>query len=353
MTGWLRALMRCSSCRFAAQYWMCFSVAAGAGGGSGTGWWLAAAVPVWIAFCMGTELLNRLADRTEDHVNRPERTALCRRVGWSWLRLLMAVMFVVLVGVDLVRTTVSREPVPGLLFGFGLLVAVNYSVGLRLKRWRIISLAVLTFPFAGTFVGGLATHAASFGAAGFGAGIVRGHGAVLLVGCLFIVTLAGTKDITDVHGDELAGYRSLFASLVERGRSGLLQAAVLLPFLACLALVAGGLLPRRFVLLVALAPVSVLIAVCVGRASTVEQRAATREVFHQYWMVFFGDLLLLAVPTPLTAAVVAASEVYWLLTSFTLHWSPGPGRACLAAIAEIFRQPVAALTAAPPRNAES
>jgi 4-hydroxybenzoate polyprenyltransferase len=350
VTGWLGALLRCASCRFAAQYWMCFSVAAGAGGGPRAGWWLAAAAPCWFAFSMGTELLNRLADRTEDRVNRPERTALCRRVGWSRLRVLMAAIFVALAGADLALTLMARDLVLGLLLGLGLLFAVNYSVGLRFKRWRLFSLFVLTFPFAGTFVCGLATHAAPLDAAGFVAGVVREHGGVLLVGGLFIVTLAGTKDITDLRGDELAGYRSLFAALVQRGRTGLLYAAVMIPFGACLALVAAGALPLRFVLLLVLAPVSLAIALCVARASTAAQRAATREVFHQYWMVFIGATLLLAEPTALTAAVVAAGETYWLLASFTLHWAPGPGRACLAAVAEVLRQP--ALTPAARRSAE-
>jgi 4-hydroxybenzoate polyprenyltransferase len=336
---WLRALLRCSSCRFAAQYWMCFGVAAGLGGGPRAAWWLAAGAPCWFAFSMGTEVLNRLADRTEDGVNRPERTALCRRVGWWRLRILMGVIFAALAAADVAWTLASRDVVLGLLLGLSLLVAVNYSVGLRFKRWRLVSLGVLTFPFAGTFVTGLATHAAPLDAVGFVAGVARDHGGALLVGGLFIVTLAGTKDITDLRGDELVGYRSLLATLVERGRGGLLRAAVLLPFLACLSLVASGLLPPRFVLLLGLAPVSLLIAICVGRATTAAQRAATREVFHQYWMVFIGATLLLAEPTPLTAAVVAVSEGYWLLASFTLHWSPGPGRACLAAIAELLREP--------------
>jgi 4-hydroxybenzoate polyprenyltransferase len=338
VTGWLQALLRCSSCRFAAQYWMCFAVAAGADGAR-PGWWLAAAAPYWLAFSMGTELLNRLADRTEDGVNRPERTALCDRIGWPRLRRLTAAILVALAVVDVAWALTARSLVLGLLLASGFVVAINYSVGLRFKRWRLFSLYVLTFPFAGTFLGGLATHAAPLDVGGFFAGALRGHGAALLVGSLFILTLAGTKDITDFRGDELAGYRSLFATLVERGRTGLLHAAVLLPFLAGLALVAVGLLPARFVLLLALAPVSLLIARCVGRGTTAAQRAATREVFHQYWMVFVGATLLLAEPSPLTVTVVAVSAAYWLLASFRLHWTPGPGRATFAAIAQVLRQP--------------
>src|SRR5213083_1997669 len=83
----LLALLRCGSCRFAAFYFLSFYIAILDSGHGGWRWLLFSAL-IWLLHSLGTELVNRVSDETEDRINRPERTAMCDLIGYPRIRLL-------------------------------------------------------------------------------------------------------------------------------------------------------------------------------------------------------------------------------------------------------------------------
>lgn len=311
-------VLRLASCRFAAIYFVAF--AAGAlGVGSDPGW-IAAGVPYWLVFSLATELVNRMSDRAEDAINRPERTALCEKVGFDRIARLAVAAWTLVVAADVAAVAIRPSwPLAALLFAAAF-ASVNYSYGLRLKRTRFFSLLLITFPFCGTFFTGWALYATAPGATH---ALTHRYIPFSLFLGWFVGTLAGTKDVTDALGDEAVGYRSMFLSIARSQPEAVLAALLAIPFAVLWAFIGTGLLPARFGWLTVFWPASVVVARCATVATRKDEREATRELAYQYWVVFLAAAFLMFEPSLEMLAVVAGSLAYWVLASQRLHWSDG------------------------------
>ncbi|WP_033196033.1 UbiA family prenyltransferase, partial [Streptomyces xiaopingdaonensis] len=324
-------LLRSCSVRFTAYYWVGFTAGLAANGRLTPGWALLG-VPMWLAYCLGTEALNRIADQEADAVNRPERTALCEEFGWDrLLRVTVASWIVfVLVGAALVWVHPGAELVAILLVDIG--VAVGYSVGPAFKRHRVLSLLALTAPLVTPLLTGWAVHAATDTLLS----PVLPAAAVLAA---FSLGLSGIKDITDVAGDRRLNYSSLWLRLVALRRGAAVYAMIGTPFVLLLLFAVRGALPWTVTVLLPLVAVSALVVAAAGRAAAALDREAAREVMHQYTFYFLVLVLLTATPGAGTAAATAAAVVHWAVASKQLHWSGGLTKAHLRRWSRLLARP--------------
>src|SRR5215207_9986654 len=158
----LLALLQCASCRFGALYYVPFCAGMAAAGTLTVASALLG-VGFWLTMGMAIEVTNRLADRTEDAVNRPERTALCEAVGWRALARVQLVLW----GLVLIATAVWLALAPNalllLLLVSGAFFGIAYSRGPRLARHRLVVFIVLSGTFVGPFCLGFAAGDPSTG----------------------------------------------------------------------------------------------------------------------------------------------------------------------------------------------
>jgi len=316
----LGAFLRCASCRFAAFYFVPFL--------AGLVQMDAATVPYvlfgavfWIVQSLAVEVTNRLADRTEDAVNRPERTALCEHVGWSTLRRAEYRLWGAVGVLSLAWLAGDGNPALAIMLAAGVGLGLAYSRGPRLARRRWFAFIAVNMLFGGAFLTGWAAGGPP-GELGWGQ-LATNTAFVTVVG-VFILAFAGIKDLTDREGDVRAGYRSPFVELVDRhGAAARLAALALSPYALVWILVATGVLPGRLLALTLFAPCSLLLARAVRRGRTDPEQMTLREGFYVYWLVFASTASLLFVPSWTLAAGVVAAFGYWILTTRTLHWAAG------------------------------
>lgn len=321
LRGSLLAAAKCGSVRFGALYLLFFYLGLLDGGGAGLGLF-ALGTLVWPLQSFTTEIVNRLSDRTEDRINRPRRTRMCEAVGYPVLRRLAVGLCCALVALYLLWYLLWPAPVLLILLPLGLLVAVNYSYGLRLKAQRWVCYVVLTFPFGGPWVIGWWATKDTIGSE-LAVSFFQDSFPFLAVGGLFMISLVGAKDLTDTRGDRLVGYWSVFVDLARRWNTTKRVGVVMVPFLLCAVLITLGLLPTRFAGLFLLAPFSVLFAMAVRGASGERERDAVRELMYHYMFVFlaFGGLLQVPEVSAVIATIVLTG--LWVGASQWLHWSGG------------------------------
>ncbi|MET9496580.1 UbiA family prenyltransferase [Streptomyces sp. NPDC006552] len=309
---------RSCSIRFTAYYWLGWAVGLAVNDRLDVAWALLG-VPLWLAYCVGTEAVNRLADRAEDTVNRPERTALCAELGWGRLTAVAVASWTVFVAIGAALTWSH----PGFALPAVLLVdigvALGYSIGPAFKRHRVLALFALTAPVTTPLVTGWAVH-------GTADTLLSPVLPAVAVQAAFSLGLAGMKDITDVAGDKAIGYSSLWLSLLRLWRPAAVYGLIGAPFLLLAGGVAAGALPVVALAALPLAVVSVLVVKAASRAATPADREAAREVMHQYTFGFLALALVACVPAPPALAAAVAAAAYWTLASKALHWSGGLSR---------------------------
>lgn len=316
------AVLRCGSCRFAALYFLPFYAGLLHAGSGGIGWAAFGAV-FWFCFSLATELTNRLSDRVEDELNRPERTALCHAVGYGRLRVLAIGLWAAVVVLDVAALVVAPSIVLGVLLALATAASVNYSFGPRVKRRSWLAPFVITFPVAGTFLTGWAVGGEHVEAIGAGEDLLRSAGpfAVALGG--FTFTLAGVKDLTDVAGDREIRFEGAWVRLLRLNLPEVTAALAYAPFVFVLAMVAVDVLSYRLLALTAFLPVVVAIAIGMRLAVDARARAAVRELVYQYWFAVIATALVLYVPSRELVLAAVGAAAYWTLTSRYLHWSNG------------------------------
>jgi 4-hydroxybenzoate polyprenyltransferase len=316
----LRALLQCASCRFGALYYVPFCAGMAAAGTLSLATALLGA-GFWLTLGMAIEVTNRLADRTEDAVNRPERTALCETVGWE----LLARVQLVLWGLVVVSIGVWLALAPNALLlllllsgaGFG----VAYSRGPRLARHRALVLVVLSGTFVGPFCLGFAAGDPVTGTSGATFAQLGQFVPLFWVLTFFISSLAGVKDITDRAGDEAIGYRSAFVAFAERHGTAALTALAAMPFAAVAAFVAAGELPARALALLVFLPASAGVALAVrGAHDRPADQLLVREALYDHWLAFTTATLLVCFPGLGLLAALAGAWVWWIVASRHLHW---------------------------------
>ncbi len=325
----LVAFLRCASCRFAALYFIPF-FAGLVQMGRGTAAYALFGAVFWLLTSLAIEVTNRVADRVEDEVNRPERTALCAAVGWPTLVRVQRGLWAAVVATCGGWLAVDGNPALAALLGLALAAGVGYSSGPRLARSRWVAFIVVSAVFGGAFLIGWA--------AGGPPGRLGWRQLPVDVGFVatiaaFTSTFAGIKDLTDREGDARVGYRSIFVALVDRGSAPALMLIALVPFAPIAALALTGVLPSRLLALVGWAPCSVMLALAVHRGRTDRDRMAHRELFYLYWLAFSSAAVLLFVPSPTLAVAVGGAWLYWTAATHWLHWTHGLRREDLRATA--------------------
>ncbi|MCZ7416011.1 MULTISPECIES: UbiA family prenyltransferase [unclassified Streptomyces] len=308
-------MLRSCSIRFTAYYWVGFSVGLAVNDRLNVMWGLFGAV-VWLAYCVGTESVNRIADREADVVNRPERTALIEEFGWSRLTTVAvgAWTLYALTGVAMVWA----EPgfwLPVLLLA-NFAVAVGYSLGPAFKRHRVLSLLALTCPLFLPLLTGWAVHGGTDT-------LLSPVLPAVTVLVTFSLGLSGIKDITDVEGDKRLDYSSLWLLLIRFRRGAAVYTLIGTPFLLLALFTALDALPAAAWTIVPLVVLSALVVSAASRATVPADRAAAREVMHQYTFYFLALVLVVSDPAPATIAAVVTSAAYWAVASRSLHWSGG------------------------------
>jgi len=332
--GLVRALLQCASCRFSALYFIPFSGGLAAAGRSDAGDALLAA-GFWLLLTLGIELTNRLTDRVEDAVNRPERTALCQQIGWERLRRIQALLWLAVAASAAVWLARLPSTMLAALIALGVCAGIGYSRGPRLARRRALVFVVLSGAFVGPFALGWAAGSPSAAATDW-----RELGRfvpLFWVMTLFVSSLAGIKDITDREGDERIGYRSAFMEFAERHGALALIAVVAAPFVALAGFAAGGALPVRALALVAFLPVSIVVALAVRGAAAAASRLTVREALYHHWLAFTSAALLVCYPSAFLLATVLGGWLFWIFASRHLHWAPALRAADLPTIVRLAR----------------
>ena len=191
-------LLRIGSVRFTAFYFAAFYAALVATGHKEPEW-IAVSLIFSVINCLSTELVNRYADRQEDKINRPVRTAMCEEFGFPKIRLIAFWLFALQVPIY-IGWFVAWGKVD--LFAVQIvcwLTAWNYSVGLRFKARKYGVLAVLTGTFVLPFLFGWTMFSN-----------ISELPPIIISLPIFVASIAGIKDITDVEGDLERGYESAF-----------------------------------------------------------------------------------------------------------------------------------------------
>jgi 4-hydroxybenzoate polyprenyltransferase len=329
----LRTLFRCASCRFVVFYYVPF-FAGLIESNHLTAFTITFGFFFWLVQSLATEVTNRLADRVEDEVNRPERTALCAAFGWERLRALewalwgtMAIMSGIWLAVD------GNVGLALMLVGC-ILVGIGYSRGPRLSRSRAFAFLMINVVFGGSyFVGWMAGDPT--GALAWQQ--LESFFPLLVVVGLFILVLAGIKDITDEAGDREVGYRSPFVEVVNGRASAIPWLLALAPSATTALFVLTGLLPLRLAVLLIFAPVSLALMTAAARAQTVSDRLIVREAFYNYWLIYSSTALLAFAPSWEMMAAITGSAALWLGATYFLHWGDGLGRADLRHLLRLSR----------------
>jgi 4-hydroxybenzoate polyprenyltransferase len=317
----LRALLQCGSCRFGALYYVPFCGGMAAAGTLDALTALLGAA-FWLMLGLAIEVTNRLSDRAEDAVNRPERTALCELAGWRTLARAQLALWGLVLAVALLWVALNPNALLVLLLLSGAGFGVAYSRGPRLARHRALVFVVLSGTFVGPFCLGFAagdprgaTSDATF--AGLGPFVP-----LFWVMTFFISSLAGVKDVTDRAGDEAIGYRSAFVAFAERHGTAALTALTAVPFAALAAFVAAGSLPARALALLAFLPLSAAIALAVrGAHDRPADQLLVREALYHHWLAFTSAAVLALFPGTALLAALAGAWSWWIAASHLLHWS--------------------------------
>lgn len=279
--------------------------------------YLAAGIVAIVLLRVISSVGNCVSDRVEDAVDHPQRGPLCERVGYGRLSQVVtaaaALFLVILVLVMASWRHVDRLAL--LLWLCFLALKLSYSYGPRLKPRRFSATILLGGLSAGMFTVGWINQGIDEAQTGLAA--------VLLL-WLAGSTLCGSKDVPNLEGDQAIGYQSPYLRLLASRRPlARALAIVSLPYVAVLALVAGGF--RADVLWVlAVFPMAVVFTMVLIGARTPGERMVVREVGYLYWLTFMGVALVSLVPTAATVAWMAGGLVWFVLASLLVHPDEAP-----------------------------
>ena len=311
--GRLRTVVRVGSIRFSLMYFVAFySALLGRRGGELDPFWIWAGIVLGASNCLAIELTNRWADRAQDLINCPERTALCETVGFRSLATIAALIYGLQIPLFIVWHFAAFNGQVLAVQIASWFVGWNYSVGLRLKRRRYGVLVVLTATFILPYLWGWT----------IGGGRLADVPVAILCVPAFVISLAGAKDLTDVKGDAVVGYRGAFVDLV-RARSAMRLLLLLsAPYVFCSLVVLTHQAPPRLLYIWLLAPVSFAF-VRMTRNASPDDAFAVRELMYHMKFAFVAVSMYLLYPYRSVALSIVGAAVGWLLATRFLHWHAG------------------------------
>ncbi len=324
----MRAALMCGSCRFTLYYLFAFWLGVFASGRVTVGL-LVFGVVYWFLHNMATEWLNRVSDVTEDEVNRRERTLICHEAGYPLLRRLAWWTWGLVACLDVGWVVQTKSLALGVTLAVVTLGAINYSVGLRMKKRPYLAFAALALPLGPATVGWAAAGA---GLSSSGPGTLVAAGCVILFVALLSASLTAMKDLTDVSGDREIGFEGLWVRIVRTGRRWLSPAVVSVPYGVVVIGVGLGLVPRRFVALLALLPLSLVLGLAASRARGSGESIAVRETAYEVTALALAGGVALDGNSGLAVGAAAFGLVAFLTLSRHLHWMRGPSMAQIGSV---------------------
>lgn len=281
----------------------------------------AVSLSLWIAywglFNIGVEWLNRLVDLPADRVNQPERTRMALAFGVRGLRYSAVGTWLIVVGIS-VAIVLTLNPADRLIGAVALTVnmalGVGYSAGRFVKRRPKVSLLMLSVPLAMPWISGLIAGADSLDTKGL-------YCSVAIIALLGTSSLAitGVKDLTDVVGDRLIGYRSawLQAATSKPARITALLLAIQLSAAICIIVLSHT--PASAAAL-AVIPLEFSIALLALRCSSIDDFAAVREYMYLVLLCIVTLTGLAATASLHYAAVAIVLFAGWGVLSHYVHW---------------------------------
>jgi 4-hydroxybenzoate polyprenyltransferase len=273
-----------------------------ADGGPIGGWMVFGGVVAIAALNTAAVLINMRADRHTDMFNFPAGArAIDRYIGYDrlWIPILLTSLLMVLATVCM-WVYVNHDT--AIIYAIGCLIAVNYSVFLRLKRSLLFSrIAICCGP--------------SFSFAG---GWVLRHSLLSVPPQMLILFVAQgihllLKDLPDTEGDRRGGVRTLFTGCSPNTLRWLLPLLWAVPYLLTSVGAWVKLWPGRYHLLWLLYPVGIQVIRTALRAANPRERELTREFAQLYASLFVLGNLALYSSSPFTLILCAGSVVYYLV----------------------------------------
>jgi hypothetical protein len=282
-------------------------------------------------------IANIIADRTEDAIDHPSRTVLVQDVGVPMLKRVLwlaCLAYGVLLVLMVFAAGTPADTVA--LWAFFAVAALAYSF-LGVKKRTVGSPALFgaesaAFLWVGWHGSGGLLHWT--GSIHFGAipdsvdQFITGDARLIIPTVLLLwafgTTLCWSKDVPNLEGDTVVGYRSMYWHIVRGAHPYIRTLAVMsVPYVAILLLDLCGYSPPN-VLVVTIYPLVIGFAAVVTRAKSIKERELVRECGYVYWQLFMSAVLISLFPQPETLAIVAASLLWWFVASRRLHPDPEP-----------------------------
>lgn len=306
-------IARISSVRFCAYYYLGFSIGYGNLSFEPVIACLGIAYCVW--FCVAVELLNRYTDRAEDRINQPERTRVCLEIGYGNICRMSIMCWLCVVTLGIILVCFRPAFSTAIVIIVTLLIGYSYSAGPEFNRHPVISLIVLTTalsfpPIAGRILAPIE------GRQDWRLVILS---AVLLT--LASLSLAGIKDITDVAGDRLRGYRSLWLAIIASGKSGyLILTIVAIQVVLIVGVVAVKGMTIAGLICLAIPIIEITLVKSATQNLTQSEREMLRETMHTSTFIIAVICFSCLFPSKHTLIVSLVAASWWVVASKRLHW---------------------------------
>ncbi|MFI1918380.1 UbiA family prenyltransferase [Nocardia sp. NPDC020380] len=334
-------LARVGSPRFSVLYCAGFLAGTAVAGGLTARmlpWWLG----YWLLFCVAVEWLNRLADLPADRVNQPERTRMALTFGVRTLRRLAIALWVAVSAwsIALALTVTQQRVALAAVLTINIAIGIGYSIGRFAKRRPRFALLLLS----ATTVLPMVTGAIAGDTAVTGRHLVALVAGVVLLGTSSLA-IAGAKDLTDIVGDRLIGYRSPWVQVMSSG-AGRNAVALLAIQLAAAGVIAVAADSAWAPVVLGVIPLESAVVLFAHRSRTMADFVAVREFMY---LVSLGNVVLTAMAIVGTAdyvAVVAGCVLAWVALSRFGHWHRHFSWTVLVRISSLARGVPAGLPAA-------
>jgi hypothetical protein len=258
-------------------------------------------------------LYNHVADRAGDQIDYPERTAMCRLIGYDQLRNASFALAVAYTGLVMLMIVVFRiSAVVGLIWMGLLWGAFGYSRGPRLKARTYGSVAILAL---------LVVVALALG--WWYRGGISEVVPVAAVICLARVSCSWSKDLPNLEGDSATGFYSVSHYLVAAATAGRrAEGVLLLPYAAIGSFVLLGVRPVHDLIALTLLPVGMVLAHAMRAAESLEERAFVPELANLYLIALIGLVGVSLNPGVAPVVVLVASLAWYVVGTRYLHTEP-------------------------------